>query len=133
MYACACTHMHVQDFVLMAERGINSVRIPIGHWIVHPSPPYIYGRGLGYIDDAVRWSREYGQTVLLDLHGAVGSQNGKQTSGLEDWAWTSADFDVNATLEVLRSSAVTPQQTYTRARNTVHAHVHGTRNTYTHT
>ena len=39
-----------------------------------------------------------GQTVLLDLHGAVGSQNGKQTSGLEDWAWTSADFDVNATL-----------------------------------
>jgi len=94
-----------QDFVIMAQRGINSIRIPIGHWVVHPSPPYIYGRGLGYIDDAVRWSKEFGQTVLLDLHGAVGSQNGKQTSGLEDWAWTSADFDVNATLEVLRTLA----------------------------
>eukprot|EP00325_Prymnesiales_sp_UTEX-LB-985_P000943 CAMPEP_0174705944 /NCGR_PEP_ID=MMETSP1094-20130205/8973_1 /TAXON_ID=156173 /ORGANISM="Chrysochromulina brevifilum, Strain UTEX LB 985" /LENGTH=409 /DNA_ID=CAMNT_0015904163 /DNA_START=108 /DNA_END=1337 /DNA_ORIENTATION=+ len=93
------------DFALMSSYGLNSVRIPIGHWVVIPHYPYIHGRGLSYIDDAVRWAKEYNLTVLLDLHGAVGSQNGKQTSGLEDWSWRPSDFNKTATLQVLRTLA----------------------------
>ena len=65
------------DFAQMASYGVNSIRIPIGHWVVMPAPPYIYGRGLAYLDDAVRWAAEFQLTVVLDLHGAVGSQNGQ--------------------------------------------------------
>ncbi len=42
--------------------------------------PFIPGRGLGHLDDALRWVDEFGLDVILDRHAAVGSQNGKQTS-----------------------------------------------------
>ena len=67
--------------------------------------PFIRGRGLEYIDDAVRWAKEFNLTVMLDLHGAVGSQNGKQTSGLEDDQWRAAHFDAERTIGYLAKVA----------------------------
>ena len=61
---------------------------------------YIAGEGWRRLDDAVRWAEEFQLKLLLDLHGAPGSQNGKQTSGWEDPRWTSARFDEDAAVQV---------------------------------
>ena len=42
--------------------------------------PYIQGQ-LPYLDKAVRWADECGLKVIIDLHGAPGSQNGFDNSG----------------------------------------------------
>lgn len=42
--------------------------------------PYIQGQ-LQYLDMAVGWAGEYGLKVIVDLHGAPGSQNGFDNSG----------------------------------------------------
>jgi glucan 1,3-beta-glucosidase len=42
--------------------------------------PYIQGQ-LPYLDKAVDWAGRYGLKVIIDLHGAPGSQNGFDNSG----------------------------------------------------
>ena len=80
------------------------MRIPFGWWILtddeHESWPYVRGRGMGYLDDAVAWAREFNLSVLLDLHGAVGSQNGKMTSGYAG-PWSEHDFDADRSVELI--------------------------------
>lgn len=56
---------------------LNHVRIPIGYWAfeVGSGEPYIQGQ-LPYLQKAVGWARNHGLKVIIDLHGAPGSQNG---------------------------------------------------------
>ena len=56
---------------------LNHVRIPIGYWAfeVGSGEPYITGQ-LPYLESAVQWAGNYGLKVIIDLHGAPGSQNG---------------------------------------------------------
>lgn len=56
---------------------LNHVRIPIGYWAfeVGPGEPFIQGQ-LPYLEKAVQWAGNYGLKVIVDLHGAPGSQNG---------------------------------------------------------
>ncbi len=70
------------DFRWIASRGFNAVRIPV--------PWYLFGdvghhdRCIGcidYLDRAMSWSDAYGLRVLIDVHTASGSQNGKDHSG----------------------------------------------------
>lgn len=58
------------DFAQIAKAGLNHVRIPIGYWAVAPIPgdPYVQGQ-LRVLDQAIRWARDYGLKVILDLHG----------------------------------------------------------------
>ena len=42
--------------------------------------PYIQGQ-LPYLDKAISWASKYGLKVIIDLHGAPGSQNGFDNSG----------------------------------------------------
>ena len=71
------------DFAWMAKQGINAVRIPVGYWIfdgkfdesVQEKP------SIKYLDQAIRWADKYGIVVLIDMHGAQGSQNGRDHSG----------------------------------------------------
>ena len=67
----------------MKSAGLNAVRIPIGYWTVdiHPDEPYVTGQ-YPYLIQAVQWSSEFGFQVMIDLHGAPGSQNGQDNSGL---------------------------------------------------
>lgn len=53
------------------------MRIPIGYWAfqVGPGEPYISGQ-LPYLQKAIGWAGTYGLKVIVDLHGAPGSQNG---------------------------------------------------------
>ncbi|TKA32731.1 hypothetical protein B0A50_00956 [Salinomyces thailandicus] len=71
------------DFVDMAAAGLNSVRIPLGYWAVdvRDYEPFVSGQ-YPYLIQAVQWARELGMRVLIDLHGAPGSQNGQDNSGL---------------------------------------------------
>ena len=56
---------------------VNHVRIPIGWWSVVPIPgnPYVVG-AYGYLAKALGWAETHGLKVMIDLHGAPGSQNG---------------------------------------------------------
>ncbi|KAJ5246109.1 Glycoside hydrolase superfamily [Penicillium chermesinum] len=70
------------DFNQIAAAGMNHVRIPIGYWALKHlnGDPYIDGQ-LAHLDNAVKWARTAGLKVLVDLHGAPGSQNGFDNSG----------------------------------------------------
>ena len=68
-----------EDFHWLAEHGVNAVRIPIGYWIFGDAPPFV--GGIDRLDWAVKMATKYKLKVLLCLHGAPGSQNGKDHSG----------------------------------------------------
>ena len=70
------------DFNAIAAAGLNHVRIPIGYWAVAPidGDPYVQGQ-LPILDQAIGWARSAGLKVMIDLHGAPGSQNGFDNSG----------------------------------------------------
>lgn len=73
------------DFALMKQKGLNLVRIPIGYWAFQllDNDPYVQGQQ-AYFDQALLWCRKYGLKAWVDLHGAPGSQNGFDNSGLRD-------------------------------------------------
>lgn len=62
--------------------GLNHVRLPVGYWAydVGGGEPYIQGQA-PYVERAVGWARNHGLKILIDLHGAPGSQNGYDNSG----------------------------------------------------
>ena len=51
-----------------------------GYWDIEETAPYVFG-GMEYIDKAVEWAAKYNMSVLIDLHGCPGSQNGQVHSG----------------------------------------------------
>ena len=74
------------DFEDISNTGLNTVRIPIGYWAFEllDDDPYVSGLQEAYLDQAIEWARSYGLKVWVDLHGAPGSQNGFDNSGLRD-------------------------------------------------
>lgn len=73
------TFITEQDFAWLAAHGIAAVRIPVGYWLFGDEPPFI--GGISHLDDAFRWAAAHNIQVLLDIHGAPGSQNGWDHSG----------------------------------------------------
>lgn len=71
------------DFEAIKAAGLNAVRIPVGYWAVDvlAYEPYVSGQ-YPYLIQAVQWAGELGLSVLVDLHGVPGSQNGQDNSGL---------------------------------------------------
>ncbi|ODV84451.1 glycoside hydrolase family 5 protein [[Candida] arabinofermentans NRRL YB-2248] len=91
------------DFKQIKKWGFNTVRFPIGYWaFAHLSTdPYCFGAE-DYLEKAIEWSRKNGLKLWIDLHGAPGSQNGFDNSGLRDhldWLETKAYTDL--TLEIM--------------------------------
>ncbi|KAK4971112.1 hypothetical protein LTR66_011519, partial [Elasticomyces elasticus] len=70
------------DFNQIAAAGLNHVRIPIGYWSVSPidGEPYVQG-AYEVFGKALDWAQSAGVKVMIDLHGAPGSQNGFDNSG----------------------------------------------------
>ncbi|MCJ1476332.1 exo-1,3-beta-glucanase [Lambiella insularis] len=94
------------DFNQIAAAGLNHVRIPIGYWAIAPliGDPYVQGQ-LPVLDSAIQWARSAGLKVLLDLHGAPGSQNGFDNSGIRGAVnWQKGDT-VSQTLTALANLA----------------------------
>jgi len=80
------------DFDEMKKHGLNAIRVPVGWWYwgkaagVDPSPyllPDSEPSSTSHpITKLVGMAKKAGLAVLIDLHGAPGSQNGLDNSGL---------------------------------------------------
>lgn len=57
--------------------------VPVGYWAVDllDYEPYVSGQ-YPWLIQAINWCQELGLNALIDLHGAPGSQNGQDNSGL---------------------------------------------------
>ena len=83
----------------MKDFGINLARVPLGYWNVvdmtsNPNGPANEAARMGnlsqimpasgythYIDQIFEYANKYGIQILLDLHGAPGSQSGESNTG----------------------------------------------------
>lgn len=87
------TFITESDFQYLAGIGINTVRLPIGYWTLGPTftdGTAFEGVAQAYTNCWPRVVRAINQAarsnigVLIDMHGAVGSQNGQPHSGISD-------------------------------------------------
>lgn len=87
------TFITEDDFKYLAGIGINTVRLPIGYWNLGPDftkgTPFedvgeVYKNSWARIVRTINWAGQNNIGVLVDLHGAVGSQNGADHSGVSD-------------------------------------------------
>jgi len=96
------------DFAAIANAGLNHVRLPIGFWAfdVSGGEPYIQGQ-LPYLQRAVTWASTYGLKVIVDLHGAPGSQNGFDNSGhrVPFPEWQSSQSNIARTDAIIKTIA----------------------------
>ncbi|KAI0692384.1 glycoside hydrolase [Cytidiella melzeri] len=100
------------DFGYLESIGINTVRLPLGYWNLGPdfcqSTPFedvaeVYSESWPRIVRTINSAASHGIGVLVDLHGAPGSQNGQQHSGISDGdtnLFDSTDY-VNETITAL--------------------------------
>ncbi|KII88646.1 glycoside hydrolase family 5 protein [Plicaturopsis crispa FD-325 SS-3] len=106
------TFVNQSDFEYLASIGINTVRLPIGYWNLGPyychDTPYaavadVYESAWSRVVRAINMAGEAGLGVLVDLHGAVGSQNGQPHSGISDGTMNlfSSEDNVNKTISAL--------------------------------
>ncbi len=90
-----------RDFVWLAEQGVQAVRLPVGYWLFGDAAPY--QPTVQYVDKAFEWAAATGIKVLLDLHGAPGSQNGRDHSGQQGRThWHQQPHAAADTLAVIR-------------------------------
>ncbi|BGP17746.1 hypothetical protein JCM10213v2_005788 [Rhodosporidiobolus nylandii] len=76
------TFYSMRDFNLMKRFGLNTVRIPLGYWSVDAlvgSKDYFAKGKMKYVKQVVKWAKQAGLYVILDLHGAPGSQTVAQS------------------------------------------------------
>ncbi|KAH9903048.1 glycoside hydrolase family 5 protein [Cubamyces lactineus] len=102
------------DFVAIKAAGLNHVRMQIGYWSVPITSdytnyttsvsPYVAG-AWPYLLRALGWARKHSIHVILDLHGAPGSQNGYDNSGRRGSANWAQGSNVNRTLDIIRFMA----------------------------
>ncbi|XP_028550206.1 glucan 1,3-beta-glucosidase 1 isoform X2 [Dendrobium catenatum] len=98
------TFVTAEDFSFLSEHGINTVRIPVGWWIVQdPDPPAPFiGGTLAALDRAFSWAEVYNIRCIIDLHAAPGSQNGMEHSASRDGSvnWPSTEY-ITQSLDVI--------------------------------
>ncbi|XP_057442580.1 probable glucan 1,3-beta-glucosidase A isoform X1 [Lotus japonicus] len=94
-----------KDFKFIASNGLNAVRIPVGWWIASdPTPPSPYvGGSLNALDNAFMWAKKYGLKIIIDLHAALGSQNGYEHSSSRDGSqeWGVTDETIQQTVRII--------------------------------
>ncbi|KAI5122292.1 hypothetical protein M0805_002371 [Coniferiporia weirii] len=95
------------DFVAIKNAGLNHVRIPLGYWSVPMNDsvsvsPYTPG-AWPYLLRALNWAKNNSLHIIVDLHGAPGSQNGYDNSGqrTDSPSWATDEGNVNRTIEIL--------------------------------
>ncbi len=72
------------DFKNIADLGMNSVRIPFTYINVTSDGYTIKDDAFDKLDEAISWAEEYNILVIIDYHGAIGSQNQDWHSGTDD-------------------------------------------------
>lgn len=92
------------DFVKIADLGLNLVRIPIGYWAFGLLPDDIYVQGQErYLDLAINWANKHNLSVQVGIHGLPGSQNGFDNSGFrtDSPQWLNTIENTNLTYKVV--------------------------------
>lgn len=88
------------DFKWLSNVGINTIRIPIGHWIFDGKDPYI--PCIEYLDWAMDMAEKYNIGVLVDIHAAKGCQNGFDNGGLAGICdWHTKKENIDNTIELV--------------------------------
>ncbi|EIW60057.1 glycoside hydrolase [Trametes versicolor FP-101664 SS1] len=106
------TFVDVSDFQYLSGIGINTVRLPIGYWSLGPAfcqgTPFesvadVYRNSWSRVVHAINMASDAGIGVLVDLHGAPGSQNGQPHSGISDGQTNlfGNDYYIGKTMDVL--------------------------------
>ena len=66
------------DISQMQSYGLNTVRIPVGYWmmeeIVYTDSEHFPQGGLGYLERVCGWASDAGFYIIIDMHGAPGAQ-----------------------------------------------------------
>ncbi len=98
------TFITASDFRWMKNSGLNAVRLPVGYWALEAPKPYV--ESSSYIDFALDQCQQNGLMLLLDLHGAPGSQNGWDHSGRSGPVnWAKDPQNIQETIRILESFA----------------------------
>lgn len=98
------TYVTKKDFEWIAERGLNTVRIPVPYFIFGDREPY--SGCIEYLDRAFDWAEETGLKILIDLHTSPGNQNGYDNGGLVGVCkWAQMPEEVEFVLTVLERLA----------------------------
>jgi len=63
------------DFKNVAKLGFNCIRLPFNSRLIEKAPLRYDKKGVAFLDQAVRWAKQYKIWVILDLHAAPGAQN----------------------------------------------------------
>lgn len=69
-----------RDFVTIASKGMNTVRIPVPYFIFGDREPFI--GCIEELDKAFCWAEKYNLQILIDLHTAPEGQNGFDNGGI---------------------------------------------------
>jgi len=71
-----------QDLDKMKEYGLNTIRVPVGYWLVQDvvdqASEHFPQGGLEKMDRLAEWAASRDIYVILDLHGAPGAQEPNQ-------------------------------------------------------
>ena len=98
------TFITAEDFRWIKNCGLNAVRLPVGYWALEAPKPFV--ECARFIDFALEQCAQNNLKLLLDLHGAPGSQNGWDHSGRSGAInWPKDPQNVAETLRVLESLA----------------------------
>jgi glucan 1,3-beta-glucosidase len=98
------TFITAEDFRWIKNCGLNAVRLPVGYWALEAPKPYVGASD--FVDFALDQANQNGLKVVLDLHGAPGSQNGWDHSGRSgEIGWNKNPDNIKETVRVLASFA----------------------------
>lgn len=96
------TFITADDFRWIKNCGLNAVRLPVGYWALEAPEPYV--ECSSYIDFALDQCQQNNLKLLLDLHGAPGSQNGWDHSGRAGAIdWPKDPKNIQETIRVLET------------------------------
>ena len=98
------TFITEEDFRWIRNCGLNAVRLPVGYWALEAPKPFV--PAVDYVDFALEQAQRNGLKVILDLHGAPGSQNGWDHSGRGgEIGWHKDPNNIKETIRVLGTFA----------------------------
>lgn len=82
------------DFRFIAEKGANTIRVPF-NYRMFTDEDYMglndAGEGFRRLDDCVRWARQNGVRLILDMHDCPGGQTGDNIDDSYGYPWLMTD------------------------------------------
>lgn len=102
------TYITKSDFEYIKQLGLNTIRIPVPHFIFGDDPEYClpYVSCIEYLDLAFDWAEALDLKILIDVHTAPESQNGFDNGGICGVCkWAQSEDRIQRLLDVLEKLA----------------------------